>query len=172
MTENLRRIEQHRRVSSSAALSGQDVTVEGEVPLGGEEEVPTTIAHQKDISAEQNIETARALFEEQLEFLDKEKAKLLQELPPLAPVASSEDLSSDDADAIGGASKEEKKNITGRQPLSTQLSQEEYALDLACPPILARLPHLCKSRPQKCHGMRPASASFLAEWRRKIYKQE
>uniref|UniRef100_A0A158P6T6 Myosin motor domain-containing protein n=1 Tax=Angiostrongylus cantonensis TaxID=6313 RepID=A0A158P6T6_ANGCA len=52
--------------------------------------------HQHLDSVVQNIGTAKQLFEEQLDFLDQQKEKLLQELPPLAPVASSEDLSSSD----------------------------------------------------------------------------
>ncbi|VDM63316.1 unnamed protein product [Angiostrongylus costaricensis] len=50
--------------------------------------------HQHLDSVEQNIGTAKQLFEEQLDFLDQQKEKLLQELPPLAPVLlSSRDMS-------------------------------------------------------------------------------
>lgn len=172
MTENLRRIELHRRVSnhSNATLTQQGLLADGEMTPSAYENL--TPSHQKNLSAD-TIETARQLFEEQLEFLDKEKAKLLQELPPLAPVASSEDLSSDEA--VEGAMGTEKENEEGgkrKRELAlanaTQKSQEEYALDLSCPPILSRLPHLCKSRPRKCAGMRGTnSAKFIAEWRQR-----
>lgn len=59
---------------------------------------------------DRDIETARQLFEEQLDFLDKEKAKLLQELPPLAPVASSEDLSSEEPDKDKQQQQQKKKD--------------------------------------------------------------
>ncbi|CAI2315989.1 unnamed protein product [Caenorhabditis sp. 36 PRJEB53466] len=78
-----------------------------------------------------NIGTAKQLFEEQLEFLGKQKERLLQELPPLAPVASSEDLSSSDENANA----------------SSSLSVEEYALDLDAPPVFCLLRYPTKMRP-------------------------
>ncbi|KAF1769018.1 hypothetical protein GCK72_000831 [Caenorhabditis remanei] len=78
-----------------------------------------------------NIGTAKQLFEEQLEFLGKQKERLLQELPPLAPVASSEDLSSSDENAAA----------------SSSLSVEEYALDLDAPPVFCLLRYPNKLRP-------------------------
>uniref|UniRef100_A0A158Q830 Myosin motor domain-containing protein n=1 Tax=Elaeophora elaphi TaxID=1147741 RepID=A0A158Q830_9BILA len=51
------------------------------------EEHKDSIEKEMSTSSE-HLETARHLFEEQLEFLDSEKEKLIQELPPMAPVAS------------------------------------------------------------------------------------
>ncbi|CCD71914.1 Unconventional myosin-IXa-like [Caenorhabditis elegans] len=88
-----------------------------------------------------NIGTAKQLFEEQLEFLGKQKERLLQELPPLAPVASSEDLSSSDENAIHA---------------SSSLSVEEYALDLDAPPVFCLLRYPTKLRPPgPAHRRRP-----------------
>ncbi|CAB3408102.1 unnamed protein product [Caenorhabditis bovis] len=98
VTENLRKIEEHRRNSEPSKTP--------------------------------NIGTAKLLFEEQLEFLGKQKERLLQELPPLAPVASSEDLSSSDENAIA----------------SKSLSVEEYALDLDAPPVFCLLRYPTKNR--------------------------
>ncbi|ULU10712.1 hypothetical protein L3Y34_014757 [Caenorhabditis briggsae] len=87
-----------------------------------------------------NIGTAKQLFEEQLEFLGKQKERLLQELPPLAPVASSEDLSSSDENANA----------------SSSLSVEEYALDLDAPPVFCLLKYPTKLRPPgPSHRRRP-----------------
>jgi len=94
----LRRIEEHRR-SSGSGTSEDGKSKEAEAATsadaGGVVE-----KGQRQVSPS-NIETARMLFEEQLDFLDKEKEKLILELPPLAscPVASSEDLSSSDIEA-------------------------------------------------------------------------
>ncbi|CAL2029784.1 unnamed protein product [Caenorhabditis brenneri] len=88
-----------------------------------------------------NIGTAKQLFEEQLEFLGKQKERLLQELPPLAPVASSEDLSSSDENANAA---------------SSSLSVEEYALDLDAPPVFCLLRYPTKLRPPgPSHRRRP-----------------
>uniref|UniRef100_A0A915LK15 Uncharacterized protein n=1 Tax=Meloidogyne javanica TaxID=6303 RepID=A0A915LK15_MELJA len=174
VTENLRRIEEHRRASTGTMIpplsSTDSTTNENKDNLitpkvsttttkiistnlnNNEEENKnnlTKIAQEK----EKNIETAKQLFEEQLDFLDKEKAKLIQELPPLAPVASSEDLSSDDVDNSGGV-KNEVKNTkelqkqNKQESLRSQNSIEEYALDLSVPPVVALLHHACKSRPK------------------------
>nr|ACI49219.1 hypothetical protein Csp3_JD05.004 [Caenorhabditis angaria] len=82
-----------------------------------------------------NIGTAKQLFEEQLEFLGKQKERLLQELPPLAPVASSEDLSSSDENNAGGLA-------------SSSQSVEEYAIDLDAPPVFCLLVYPTKHRPR------------------------
>uniref|UniRef100_A0A915P0B4 Uncharacterized protein n=1 Tax=Meloidogyne floridensis TaxID=298350 RepID=A0A915P0B4_9BILA len=175
VTENLRRIEEHRRASTGTmipTLSSTDSTTNENkdnlitpkistttkiisTNLNNNEEEEknnlTKIAQEK----EKNIETAKQLFEEQLDFLDKEKAKLIQELPPLAPVASSEDLSSDDVDNSG-------------ESLRSQNSIEEYALDLSVPPVVALLHHACKSRPSKGKGMRRPSINFIRKWRSEV----
>lgn len=119
IVENLRLIEEHRE------------------SVGTETQLPAP-----------NFETARLLFLEQLDFLDNEKDKLIQDLPPLAPVASSEDLSSVD----------EHSN----SPMLLNLDktpQEEYALDLNAPPIFNTLRNVTSSR---CRGprRRPPSRQF------------
>ncbi|MCP9259990.1 Unconventional myosin-IXb [Dirofilaria immitis] len=88
---------------------------------------------QKESQApDEHFETARQLFVEQLEFLDSEKDKLIQELPPMAPVASLEDLSSDEY---------------GNLPLLIEPeTQEEYALDLNAPPVFNTLKNATKTR--------------------------
>nr|CAD2192435.1 unnamed protein product [Meloidogyne enterolobii] len=189
VTENLRRIEEHRRASTGTmipTLSSTDSTTnENKDTLitpkistttkiistnlnNNEEEKKNNLTIKEK---EKNIETAKQLFEEQLDFLDKEKAKLIQELPPLAPVASSEDLSSDDVDNSGGVKNEAKntKELQNKQEsLRSQNSIEEYALDLSVPPVVALLHHACKSRPSKGKGMRRPSINFIRKWRNEI----
>uniref|UniRef100_A0A1I8BYV1 Rho-GAP domain-containing protein n=1 Tax=Meloidogyne hapla TaxID=6305 RepID=A0A1I8BYV1_MELHA len=190
VTENLRRIEEHRRASTGTmlpTLSSGDSTINEKIENNNlikpkistttkiistnlnnnEEENKNNLTVQEK---EKNIETARQLFEEQLDFLDKEKAKLIQELPPLAPVASSEDLSSDDVDNSGGANNNEAKAANQQkqkkqESLRSENSREEYALDLTVPPVLALLNHACKLRPRKCKGMRRPSINFIKKWR-------
>lgn len=87
--------------------------------------------HSKDDTKPENIGTAKQLFEEQLDFLGREKERLLQELPPLAPVASSEDLSSSD-----------------EHHATINHSVEEYALDMEAPPVFCLLNHLTRGRPR------------------------
>ncbi|PIO52610.1 hypothetical protein TELCIR_22993 [Teladorsagia circumcincta] len=79
--------------------------------------------------------TAKQLFEEQLDFLGRQKERLLQELPPLAPVASSEDLSSSDEHSSG-------------------ITREEYAIDMDAPPVFGVLYHACKYRAPPPKGRR------------------
>lgn len=98
------------------------------------------------------VEAARQLFVEQLDFLDRHKYvlfiyiydnlvnvsikhnlfrdRLIHDLPPLAPVASSEDLSSSS----------EHSNVHRKD--------EEYAIDMEGPPVFSVLNHLTKSRPR------------------------
>ncbi|VDK70855.1 unnamed protein product [Litomosoides sigmodontis] len=83
-------------------------------------------------SSNEHLETARQLFVEQLEFLDSEKEKLIQELPPMAPVASLEDLSLEEC--------------SNSPLLIEEESQEEYALDLTAPPIFNTLKNAVKLR--------------------------
>lgn len=68
VSENLRRIEEHRR---SSAASADLRVVQEKVELAAEK-----LAECQQIAAsgsQPNIETARQLFSEQLEFLDNEK---------------------------------------------------------------------------------------------------
>ncbi|CAG9541021.1 unnamed protein product [Cercopithifilaria johnstoni] len=89
---------------------------------------------EKEIqTSSEHFETARQLFVEQLEFLDSEKEKLIQELPPMAPVASLEDLSS-------------FEECNNSPLLIEEEPQEEYALDLNAPPIFNTLKNVTKSR--------------------------
>jgi hypothetical protein len=60
VTENLRKIDEHRRRSSASSESNKTLTV------------PVAVSIQQNGVAP-NIETARQLFEEQLDFLSKEK---------------------------------------------------------------------------------------------------
>ncbi|KAF8367210.1 hum-7 [Pristionchus pacificus] len=76
------------------------------------------------------VEAARQLFVEQLDFLDRHKDRLIHDLPPLAPVASSEDLSSSS----------EHSNVHRKE--------EEYAIDMEGPPVFSVLNHLTKNRPR------------------------
>ncbi|KAJ1362932.1 hypothetical protein KIN20_022659 [Parelaphostrongylus tenuis] len=94
--------------------------------------------HQHLDTVVQNIDTAKQLFEEQLGFLDQQKEKLLQELPPLAPVASSEDLSSSDEHYLG-------------------MTREEFAIDMDAPPVFGVLNHPCKTRVQPLRSRRRPS---------------
>uniref|UniRef100_A0A158QZM2 Unconventional myosin-IXb (inferred by orthology to a human protein) n=1 Tax=Nippostrongylus brasiliensis TaxID=27835 RepID=A0A158QZM2_NIPBR len=94
--------------------------------------------HQHLEEPTQNIGTAKQLFEEQLDFLGRQKERLLQELPPLAPVASSEDLSSSDEHSSG-------------------ITCEEYAIDMDAPPVFGVLYHACKYRAPPPKGRKPPS---------------
>ncbi|KAI3421294.1 hypothetical protein GPALN_014914 [Globodera pallida] len=163
VTENLRRIEKHRL--SAGATS--ECAVPGMPNTATELNMPTSDNLQR-ANSEQNMETARQLFEEQLDFLDKEKAKLLQELPPLAPVASSEDLTDDAeresgaAEATPGGEQRQRTKASSRQR-SVGESHEEYALDLNVPPVISCLPHVCKSRAKRQAGARAPSAMFFRQ---------
>ncbi|VDD95614.1 unnamed protein product [Enterobius vermicularis] len=118
ISENLRRIEEHKKDSMDLGES----------------------------SATANMETARQLFIEQLDFLDTEKDKLIQDLPPLAPVASSEDLSSSDE--------------ISPSPLHIEKEQqEEYALDFDVPPTFGKLNNPSSSRVRSRHT-RPPTRRF------------
>uniref|UniRef100_A0A914Y550 Uncharacterized protein n=1 Tax=Panagrolaimus superbus TaxID=310955 RepID=A0A914Y550_9BILA len=104
----------------------------------------TPIAPRSRSTSASNIETARQLFVEQLDFLDKEKEKLIQELPPLAPVASSEDLSSSEAEhspSPKGAQKESKRNSPSSRRFTDMDENGEYAIDINSPPVLCKLPN-------------------------------
>jgi len=68
VSENLRRIEEHRRSSGSG--TSEDGKSKTSVEAAGSAEAQST--GQRQVSPS-NIETARMLFEEQLDFLDKEK---------------------------------------------------------------------------------------------------
>lgn len=71
------------------------------------------------------------------------REKLIQELPPMAPAASLEDLSSVEE--------------CGTLPLLIEdASQEEYALDLDAPPIFNTLKNVTKSRSRRS-ARRPPS---------------
>uniref|UniRef100_A0A915PKD8 Uncharacterized protein n=1 Tax=Setaria digitata TaxID=48799 RepID=A0A915PKD8_9BILA len=91
-----------------------------------------SVENKTNVSNEE-IETARQLFVEQLEFLDSEKDKLIQDLPPMAPVASQEDLSS-------------LEECCSSLLVIDKVSQEEYALDLNAPPIFNTLKNVTKTR--------------------------
>ena len=161
---------------SAGGISMQHLTALGEAQGGTgnvaeQQQQQGEINHKRTNSEPSNMETARQLFEEQLEFLDKEKAKLLQDLPPLAPVASSEDLSSSDAEQQGAKDESEGGKKRRKEALSLGTSQEEYALDLACPPIFARLPQPGKAKPKKSVGARAPSRNFLNEWRQRARGQ-
>jgi hypothetical protein len=169
VSENLRRIEEHRYCLNqfyrhltialifrrSSAASADLRAVQAKVELAD-----AKLAEVQQIAASggsmPNIETARQLFSEQLEFLDNEKSKLISELPPLAPTASSEDLSSSDVE----------NGRTGSASPSFACDQlEEYAIDLNRPPVFNCLPSLSKfSRPKRPKNQRPPSAEFLQRY--------
>ncbi|KAI6222187.1 hypothetical protein M3Y95_00958000 [Aphelenchoides besseyi] len=148
VTENLRKIEEHRR-SSAASVDMRAVQAKAEVAAEKLAEVQTVAAS----GSTPNLETARQLFEEQLEFLDHEKSKLIQELPPLAPVASSEDLTASDAE-----------NSARNSPCGWDSLNEEYAIDMEAPPVFNRLPSLSKNRrPRRSARLRPPSNEFIRQ---------
>ncbi|KAH7730130.1 myosin VA [Aphelenchoides avenae] len=143
VSENIRKIEEHRRASDTS-----DELRETHARITGEERSSSERRPGSRAGSVPNMETARQLFEEQLDFLGKEKSKLIQELPPLAPVASSEDLSSSDVDQ------------NSPSPQSTATFNDEYAIDLCSPPVLGRLRNLGKTRPRR-RGIRPPSSLHL-----------
>lgn len=82
----------------------------------------------------------------------------MSELPPLAPTASSEDLSSSDIEnaRTGSASPSFFSNCD---------TFEEYAIDMGSPPIFNRLPSLARfPRPKRPKNQRPPSAEFLKDF--------
>uniref|UniRef100_A0A1I7XHA6 Mediator of RNA polymerase II transcription subunit 4 n=1 Tax=Heterorhabditis bacteriophora TaxID=37862 RepID=A0A1I7XHA6_HETBA len=107
-----------------------------------------------------NIGTAKQLFEEQLDFLGRQKERLLQELPPLAPVASSEDLSSSD-EQTGGA-QDFPNSLFIYNSFRVGRTCEEYAIDLDAPPIFGILYHPCKFRAKPPQHRLPSRYSSLS----------
>uniref|UniRef100_A0A0N4ZU59 Myosin motor domain-containing protein n=1 Tax=Parastrongyloides trichosuri TaxID=131310 RepID=A0A0N4ZU59_PARTI len=127
VSENLRKIDEHRRLSECIVNSKMSII---------KEESMSDITKSEPVlkvSSSTNIEAARQLFVEQLSFLDKEKEKLISELPPMAPVASSEDLSSAEE----------------HSPSPQDISREEYAIDFDNPPIYTILKSVNKNRPKR-----------------------
>ncbi|TKR95998.1 hypothetical protein L596_010082 [Steinernema carpocapsae] len=121
VAENIRRIDEHRRSSATS----EEGCKSGDL---------------KAATSQSNMERSRLIFVEQLDFLDKQKEKLIQELPPLAPRASSEDLTSEEL----------------RVP---NLRDSELAIDMDAPPIHSRLPNTCYKnlvRPRKRRLPTPA----------------
>ena len=130
-------------------------------------------------SARKEFEQARQLFVEQLEYLDKEKDRLIEDLPPLAPVASEEDVSSDETGAAASTSRAHmdggddhgaisavarRKNT--KSSLSSTLSRSrphvEYAIDFSTPPLFPQLTHATKDRPARPTAVRRPTMTFLA----------
>ncbi|CAD5209411.1 unnamed protein product [Bursaphelenchus xylophilus] len=152
VSENLRRIQEHRR---SSETSGGLQEVEKKI-----QDATDQLQNCQNVAAngkEPNMETARLLFEEQLDFLDHEKSKLIQELPPLAPVASSEDLTSSDAEH--GRTNSASPSMWS----NAELLVDEYAIDMEAPPVLNRLPSLYRkhARPHSFIGQKRPSPSQL-----------
>ncbi|CAD5206531.1 unnamed protein product [Bursaphelenchus okinawaensis] len=137
VSENLRRIQEHRR-SSDMSEGLQEMQRKIQDATDQLQNCQTVAASGK----EPNIETARLLFEEQLDFLDQEKSKLIQELPPLAPVASSEDLTSNSTE--NGRTNSASPSMWS----NSDVFLDEYAIDMEAPPVLNRLPSLYKKHPK------------------------
>ena len=92
------------------------------------------------------------------------RVKLISELPPLAPVASTEDLTSSELennDQVVGKGK-------GSLEAVSLISKEEYALDFCSPPVLYRLPNHFKDRAKRREPVRRPSSRFIAEWRNRL----
>jgi hypothetical protein len=81
------------------------------------------------------------------------RLKLIEQLPPLAPTASSEDLSSSDIENA-------RTGSASPSFLSTNDQLEEYAIDMDTPPILNKLPSLAKF-PRPKRPTRAPTAEFL-----------
>uniref|UniRef100_A0A914XBB0 Unconventional myosin-IXb n=2 Tax=Plectus sambesii TaxID=2011161 RepID=A0A914XBB0_9BILA len=149
VTENLRLIDDHVRRTSEDMALGQEAAS----------------------AASKEMQAARQLFVEQLEFLDKEKDKLIEELPPLAPVASSEDdcLTSSDEQHTPPPS---RRAARARALLRATQQAEEYAVDLVMPPTFSTLTHVTKARTRRPRGQRRPSIRFLHSTFQVQYYQE
>ncbi|CAJ0568270.1 unnamed protein product, partial [Mesorhabditis spiculigera] len=101
-----------------------------------EENIRKITEHMTRGPSADSHEQCKMLFEEQLDFLSTEKDKLTHELPSLAPVASSEDLSSSDERSFSP-------------------SRDEYAIDMSSPPVFGVLNHPTKGRPRAPSRRRP-----------------
>ncbi|KAK0423351.1 hypothetical protein QR680_008098 [Steinernema hermaphroditum] len=130
VAENIRRIDEHRRSSATS----DDGSKAGNLSAAS--------------TSTSNMERSRMIFVEQLDFLDKQKEKLIQELPPLmAPCASSEDLTS------------EEMNLEVPSRV-----HHEYAIDFNAPPICGSLPNVYR---RARHEVRPPTQRwYRRRWRR------
>ncbi|KAI1717345.1 rhoGAP domain-containing protein [Ditylenchus destructor] len=164
VSENLRRIDEHRK--SSGSSTSDDLKPKGTsalIPISDSMDEATT-----SVVINPNIESARQLFEEQLEFLDKEKAKLIQDMPPLSscPVASSEDLSSSELE-----NSDEDNKVKAKEGGASKIDAEyEYAIDMRAPPILCRLPNIQFHRSRRRIRHRIPSKQFLLQWKERFAK--
>uniref|UniRef100_A0A0K0EKS2 Myosin motor domain-containing protein n=1 Tax=Strongyloides stercoralis TaxID=6248 RepID=A0A0K0EKS2_STRER len=145
VSENLRKIDEHRRMSE-CIISGKMSTIKEEHNHDFVKSEPVL-----KTSSSTNMEAARQLFVEQLSFLDKEKEKLISELPPMAPVASSEDLSSAEEHSLS----------------PQELSREEYAIDFDNPPVYSILKSVNKNRPKRVGIRLPQKYKDIVEEYRK-----
>jgi hypothetical protein len=104
--------------------------------------------------------------------------RLIEDLPPLAPVASEEDTSCDEAvcnDAVTSpTSKQSNAQLppiapprkSTKSPLNSRTHKQnsehnEYAIDFTTPPLFPRLTHVTKQRPARMQGLRRPSRIFL-----------
>ncbi|CAJ0954851.1 unnamed protein product, partial [Mesorhabditis belari] len=106
-----------------------------------EENIRKITEHISRGPSAESHEQCKLLFEEQLDFLTTEKDKLTHELPSLAPVASSEDLSSSDERSFSPC-------------------RDEFAIDMSSPPVFGLLNHPNKSRPRGPRGRKSPKNSL------------
>jgi len=166
VTENLRRIDAHRRASGNsddtippAGMSMSSKSSADTLDEKLESERVTPLAPRSTSNSASNIEAARQLFVEQLDFLDKEKEKLIQELPPLAPVASSEDLSSSEEHSPSPAGKLKFPKQSSPHSNEPEEHSQEYAIDLSSPPVFSHLPNSFHRTPGDVRRRLPSWAS-------------
>ncbi len=83
--------------------------------------------------------------------------KLIDELPPLAPVASSEDDCLTESDELETPCMHRRATLT--PTILTDLN-EEYALDVTIPPFFSVLQHAVKRRAPRVPGQRKPTQFF------------
>ena len=141
----------------------------------------------KKVSSE--IQRARQLFVEQLEFLDKEKYekalkkggkktqivsrdRLIEDLPPLATpeddLVTTSSVESASRNASGNGKRQSKISTSSSSTVRSARTiselfehYEEYAIDLNSPPLFSRLTHRTVTRAPRPKCQRKPSRKFM-----------
>ena len=96
-------------------------------------------------------------------MIDIFREKLIQELPPLAPVASSEDLSSSEEHSPSPAGKLKFPKQSSPHSNEPEEHSQEYAIDLSSPPVFSHLPNSFHRTPGDTRRRLPSWASKTLE---------
>uniref|UniRef100_A0A915K060 Rho-GAP domain-containing protein n=1 Tax=Romanomermis culicivorax TaxID=13658 RepID=A0A915K060_ROMCU len=123
------------------------------------------VAHHSEVNRmstpQKEFEKARQIFVEQLNFLDKEKDKLIDELPTVPPLASCEE---DNLTNSSGDELESPSRIVDVKSTLDFRIDDELAVDFRIPPTFSTLKHFTAHRVHRPLGQRLPSkyAQFCA----------